>query len=284
VAAESGILIHLFQGANLMAANDEKVKQIEQIMGDPMAIEPTEYEERIRRNLLIISCLSIMVWWFGATPSGHLEIWGLSFEHLDIRALSIVALSITGYQLVHYGWVVWNKLAYWRVRLTGVRLQVVRGALSQGFSGSGIDPVDYIGDERSSNLYRWVIEGASNYHALVNSLAKQHEIVNSLEHALSNSQISSEQQIKEALVSFDNTSKKLIEELKNVRINVSLRRFDSWFHMMVLSQSIRWFVLDLFIPLSLGVIAISGLSFMIYGSSDYSVSQACLPLFDNSLI
>lgn len=282
MAAESGILSHLFQGANLMADN-EKMKQIEQIMRDPMALEPTEYEERIRRNLLIISCLSVMVWWFGATPSGHLEIWGLSFEHLDVRALAIVALSITGYQLLHYGWVIWNKFSYWRVRLTGVRLPLSRGSQA-GFSSSSLELADYSGDERNSNLYVWMIEQTPRFNALLDSLNVQHESLQALINKASDSNSSANIGLNEKIGSIEKTTIQLISELNSVRVSESLKRFDSWFHMMVLSQSIRWFALDLFFPLVIGVTAVVALLFMIVGSSDYPVSKACLPLFDNSLI
>lgn len=266
-----------------MADNDEKLKQIEKIMGEPMALEPTDYEERIRRNLLIISCLALMSWGFGATPVGHIEIWGLSFEHLDIRALSIVALLITLYQFFHYGWVVFNKFAYWRVRLTGVKHPIVRGNRA-GYAAHEDDPSDYKGDEKNSNLYVWIIERAARYHALIDSLAVQYMALESIKNELGNADPISEQRINEAIASLDGASKRLADELNNLRVSESLRRFDSWFHMMVLSQSIRWIVLDLLIPLVLGLMAIIGLSLMIYGNPEHSVSQACLPLFDNSLI
>lgn len=269
-------------------ADNEKIMQIEKIMGDPIALEPTEYEERIRRNLLIVSFLSVMAWWGGATPTGHIEIWGMSFEHLDIKALSWAALFITSYQLLHYGWVILNKLAYWRVRLTGVRLQVVRGPQGQrsaNFGGpAGIDPVDYKGDEKNSNLYCWMIERSPQYHNFIDALTKQSEKLKSLDANIESSKSISESAIKDAISSLDKTSKQLLEEINNVRINVSLRRFDRWFHMMVLSQSIRWFVLDLLFPLVLGITAMIGLWCLISGGSDYSANQVCLPLFDNSLI
>ena len=265
-------------------ADSEKMKQIEKIMGEPMALEPTDYEERIRRNLLIISCLAIMAWWFGAKPSGHLVIWGLSFEHLDINALLTVAVAICIYQLFHYVWVLFNKFSYWRVRLTGVKLPATRGS-SGGFFGSvSIDSADYKGDDKNSNLYVWMIEKAPRYNELLKSIAMQHETLQSLDEKLNRADLANEQEIKEAIISLSNTSEQLLGELDHIRVNESLRRFDRWFHMMILSQSTRWMVLDAFFPVAVGIIAVIGLLSMIFSGLDYSSNSKCMYLFNGSFL
>jgi hypothetical protein len=47
----------------------DKEKLIELIMKEPSPLEATEYEEKIRRNLLISSMIAIMSLFLGITPT-----------------------------------------------------------------------------------------------------------------------------------------------------------------------------------------------------------------------
>ncbi|GAA4493496.1 hypothetical protein [Pseudaeromonas paramecii] len=265
-----------------MMADAEKI--IESIMKEPMALEPTDYEERIRRNLLVISTLSNMAWAFGAQPSGHLEIWGLSFEHLDINAILFTALLITLYQLTHYVWVLSNKLMYWRVRLTGVTLPARRGSVARATSSELSDLADFGGDEKNSNLYVWMIERAPAYHNFINTLNVSRDFISTLNEILERSKPTAESAVLEKLNTIEKSTERLISEINCIRINRSLHRFDRWFDFMIKSQSARWFVLDLFLPLVLGVVAIIGLLCMIFGGYGLSGSQVFFDLFNHSLI
>lgn len=234
---------------------------IQGIMKEPYSLQLSQYEEKMRRNLLAYSVAAIAACLLGAAPSKSPVLLGLielkQFNG-DIILYSLSALVL--YELVNYGSSIFNSFSYWRVRLTGTRLDVDRGSPS---SMAGDDEeADYSGDERNSTIYTWMFERAPSFHAVINNiegyglaLQKACARLDETDGFIVNS--SDVNGNKNALIqSID----KFIEYNNSVRINESIKRFDNWFNMMIRSQSIRWLVLDCIFPILLAFIALVAIS------------------------
>lgn len=137
---------------------NSRKEQVEQLMQEPMPIAVTDYEERIRRNLLIASAISVCFTYFKLIPAKDSTLLGgFKFENLTPDTIYFLLLLFVLYEFVHYLWLVANKLMYWRIRLTGTNPGEVRD--NQGaMSDSHNDPYDYKGKQENSNFYIWLIE------------------------------------------------------------------------------------------------------------------------------
>lgn len=238
-----------------------KDELIQLIMKEPYPLQLSQYEEKMRRNLLAYSVAAISACLLGAAPSKSPVLLGLvelkQFNG-DVILYSLSALVL--YELVNYGSSIFNSFSYWRVRLTGTRLDVDRGSPSS--MGGEDEQADYSGDERNSTIYTWMFERAPSFHAVINNIEGYGMALQKVcarldeTHGLivNSSDVNSN---KDALMQSIN---KFIEYNNSVRINESMKRFDNWFNMMIRSQSIRWLVLDCILPILLALIALVAIS------------------------
>lgn len=238
--------------------NDESIISI---MKEPSPIEVTEYEERIRRNLLVFSMIVWVSLFLGVSPTNKTEVWGLTFENLTEKSMYIILLLVIVYEFVHYSWLMLNKFAFWRVRLTGTKLNANRG--SAGVFGSSDPQEDVSGEAVNSTIYIWMFERANSYRSAINSISRAQNELDEF--------ISKVRQEEHSSTVYSQLTKK-IEDLKveierlNVylgswRVNESMKRFDNWFDMMIKSQSRRWLILDLAIPLISGFVSIFAIAY-----------------------
>ncbi|MCS0433750.1 hypothetical protein R7O12_10765 [Vibrio sp. Vb1574] len=240
--------------------SDERITKIEDLMGSPFPLEVTDYEEKIRRNLLFASMIVFGTTYLKLIPTPDSKFFGLSFENLTVDSVYIILLLVVVYELLHYIWLVSNKLMYWRVRLTGTTPKASRGNSGMRF-GSQFDSFDHGGKQEDSTFYVWMLEQRF-------SLDEEFERHNSIWINLEDKAFSSEhlksndvQEILRKLNEVKSSQDKLYSHLNNLRIDASMHYFDSWFSKMLISQSVRWLILDFILPILSGVLAIGFLAY-----------------------
>ncbi|HDI3211702.1 TPA: hypothetical protein PMB29_003499 [Vibrio cholerae] len=242
--------------------NNEKFKeQVESVMKEPMAIEPTDYEEKIRRNLIVSSSITLVMIKLGLMPTADSRfLGGMKFDNLTPDTIYTILIVIVAYELLHYSWLLVNKFSYWRVRLTGTKHIEFRG--NRGSVGSSFEALDFTGKSENSNLYVWMLENNSATNSVVEQLNKHWLEVEGLCQGLKSD--SSDQSKLDGLLKklneIDSSSKSLERHLTNIRISASLHRFDNWYHFLVRSQSVRWLLLDVLLPVSIGIYSLYCLS------------------------
>lgn len=238
-------------------SQDDK-SRIEKIMKEPSPLEITEYEERIRRNLLVFSALAILSLFLKISPSDKAQVWGVGFENLTTSSIYIVLSFVIFYELSHYLWIIWNKFSYWRARLTGCKLEESRGDGSGVFGSSAPDLADYNGSERNSTVYNWLLENRDKYHAAMGNIESTQANLNLLVEKVNDEGLKKEEvsRLVDEVIKLKAATGTLVDYLNNERLNESLRRFDNWFDMLIKSQSWRWVILDFITPLLLGMVAL----------------------------
>ncbi|EJP3280912.1 hypothetical protein O1B84_003340 [Vibrio cholerae] len=110
----------------------DQQERIEQIMKEPHPLEASDHEEKIRRNLLLASAVSFCFTYLKLMPAKDTSFMGLKFENLTPETIYVLLLAFVVYELIQYSWLVTNKFMYWRVRLTGINTQVIRGNKGAG--------------------------------------------------------------------------------------------------------------------------------------------------------
>ncbi len=235
-------------------------------MREPKGIEISPYEERIRRNLLVVSffalafiCLDLQI-----NPDSKF-LGAMTFSNLTPNKVYILLLLIIGYESVHYLWNLKTSFMHWRVRLTGISHIETRGNRAPSLGSKVISPYDFSGKDENSNLYVWMFESQHHRKGTMktisqtsNNLEKSLIEINNWKKTTNNSHIhKSIMELTHEINTLKETERKLIEVLDNVRTDSSLLRFDQWFRFLINSQNIRWLCLDVILPLSLALIAIS---------------------------
>ncbi|ELU4011386.1 hypothetical protein QPB16_004319 [Vibrio vulnificus] len=235
--------------------DSSKIEAIEKLMGDPTPLEVTDYEEKIRRNLLFASMVVFGLTYLKLIPSSDSKFFGLSFDNLTPESIYIVLLVIVSYELTHYIWLVVNKISYWKVRLTGTNPGVTRGNTGMRF-GDEFDSYDHAGNQENSNFYVWMLEQNRTLNPILNNYSETWAKLESMAFDNESLDSSRSQEVLTKLNEISALQTRLEKHLTNIRIDASMQRFDSNYSMMVRSQSLRWVMLDLILPVLSGVGAI----------------------------
>lgn len=229
--------------------------EIEKLMQEPLPIEASEQESKIKRNLLTGSSIALLICTYNLRLSPDKPIFGIPFENLNTNVLYISLLLFISYEVINFSWIVFNKIAYWRVRLTGTNYEPGRNS-AFGYRDTN-SPLDFKSALPQSNFYCWMLEREED--AIDNTNALLRLINESCDH-ISTMYKSGETQQTDLLLKLENDIKTLNEKLNsssnlihNIRINASMIRFDKWFNMMLRSQSLRWCIFDFAVPLILGI-------------------------------
>ncbi|AEF56344.1 hypothetical protein [Marinomonas posidonica] len=246
--------------------NDQYLKEIKEVMKEPKGIELSAYEERVRRNLLVVSFFALAFISLDLQINSESKLLGgITFSNLTPNKVYILLILIIGYELVHYVWNLITSFMHWRVRLTGVSTIELRGNVDAAFSSSNITPLDHTGKDENSNLYVWMFEQALQPKDDVNtSLQATHSTLEKVTEELQkNEQNSNTTHLETILKTLNGNVQslninviKLIELAEHKRIDGSLLYFDQWFKLLKNSKNIQWIFLDFLLPISLGTIAI----------------------------
>ena len=241
--------------------HDEKtVKKIQKALGEPFAIEFSEYTRKIRVNLIFVSILAIVIVTQNLELATNSSFLGIRFENLDTFLVLKILFGLIIYLFIHFIWLALDNFLEWWVRLTGTRK-----AYSPNFDSTTKNMAKKYGDDtsdqRKSTLYYWWIEKQSmvdrsgkSVDAIAKNLEKEAEKTNSEEDkklltALSNVQAS--------VAQTRNTISQIGSRINDTRITASLERFDNVFKLMLSSQSLRWLIIELSVPVFIGAYAIS---------------------------
>lgn len=208
--------------------------------------EFTDYTQKIRRNLVAASAMSLFIWYFDlGMSSGAHSMLGIEVKGLTEHVAATVLLILVSYWLGHFLWCAHDYLRETRIRLTGVLMLPYYGEKSDP------EPQPF---ERNRTIVSWVYaecsEGFMNTERL-EGLAVRLSTLTPLspewDKVLADIRECKEK-IKQSL-SYDPQS--TIEE--------SLNTFDNWVYALRTSQTIRWLVVELALPVVLGVLAIFAL-------------------------
>lgn len=236
--------------------------EVEEVLGEPINPELSEYAQKLRRNLLVFGAVYIFCWFYEVEIDRESLFFGIKLIGLNAEQFSVGTMIVNIYLLVHFGWYALEAFAEWRVRLTGTR------AAYQTNSGFGGLPsaADASSDPRQSTLYNWWLRFSSN-------IGERSEVIDDFEQRLEQveselkkldpksvnvnvaSLISSLAQLPPQLQQVRTYMERIDQYLSSGRIEVSLQRFDKCFKLMLKSQNLRMISIDIALPSIIGITA-----------------------------
>ena len=185
---------------------------------------------------------------------------GLKFNGLEQIWLQIALFSVVVYLFLQFVWQMWDYIQFSKLRITGTRVSHVTTARY------GSEHGDYPDDPIQSTLYQWWSTQAEMIGNLSQVADELHRVAGQLEEAaqrpgnmeqpnINHVQLTGSQINKDAAKlgrQIEAASKAITAE----RIPISLKRFDAWFRRFRVSQVCRMVVLDMAIPVILGLAGI----------------------------
>ena len=258
-------------------ADEQRRKEVEKVLGEPVFIEFTEPTATARRNLLFASCIAIAFWYWGLKLSSTPSLVGFQLENLSPRAFTWCLFWSTLYLEGHFLWLSWDGLQEWRLRQSGRRV-----AFQTGSSWGNAD-ADYPSDARQSTLYRWWRERLGSVDQLQRLAVEVGGAVKSIE--AENAVITWTDEQKATLLTLSTNLAILGGQLnaqvdlqKSLRVPASLERFDAAFGRFLRSQNLRWIALEFGIPTLAGLAALAACIGMLLAASNASLPTPVLRL------
>ena len=234
--------------------DDEKsFPSFDNILEEPILKPISENFLRIRRNLLLISLLGILYGMDTFDIEG-LIISGIKINCSSINLLEIAGFSIILYQFLHFTIEAWEHLIYWRLRYTGTKLAHVTTGKFAHEGG------DYPSDTQQSTLYSWWAEEKKNlkgWEQIRDEASSTFTELESFKSSLDSSNIQNQiVPLLNNVSSLDQSLKKITEIITSSRVVASLERFDKVFWKFQKIHLFKWFILELGLPLILGIAAL----------------------------
>ncbi|WP_152681890.1 hypothetical protein [Chromobacterium subtsugae] len=233
----------------------EAVRQIEKVLGSPAFLDMSDYAQKIKRNLVFVSSISLFSTYSGVRLDSAGPVFGLHFIGLTDNGISTGILLVILYLLLNFSWLSMDQLVEWRVRLTGAKKLFTP-------SGSQDNPfADATGEERNSTLYFWwisqsreMMQASDHVNATKEALARIENILDSGDRE-TNACFTQLKEINDKLVFFQRDITNIENVFLNPRLKSSLERFDLWFVFFINSQNLRWFLLDFLFPIIFSILA-----------------------------
>lgn len=237
---------------NLMAASDdEKLKAIAKVLGEPVAISLDSELAKTRLRLLVVSSLSLAIVYFDLHIGAHSTILGLRIENLSDEVVRTILTVALVYLYAHFLWGAMDGLREWKLRLTGLRYlrpTHSRRSLSEGWEGA--PDAEHPTDPRQSTLYNWWKEWADSQER--HKFSEHSATFLKLAQQLRSDQPHLDPGFGSYALNLSMNMQSLSETMASPRILESLRRFDNSFRHFQSWQNWRWLIFDFLAPVIAG--------------------------------
>lgn len=208
---------------------DEEKDKVEKLLSEPMFADMTDNELKIRRNLLIVSFISIFVSVSGIHIDESVVIWGITFKYLTPDKIYFALWLICFYLFLHFSWISIH---------IGVELTLrARGA------------------RNSISMYKWWF----NEIREVNNLILPTKTV--IEHCekLKAVDVNNKENIDAVLTSSSNIQnylKRMTSLAETPFFQNSLKNYDKWYIRFINSQNLRWIIIEIGLPIIMGLVTL----------------------------
>lgn len=236
---------------------EDKIKQAEKVLGEPVASDFTDYVRKIRNNLIFLSVVSIGICLANLTISTDSTFLGLKFIGLQNQNIIKALFLLNAYFLIHFIWCSIDHLLEWRLRVTGTRVAFITAATYTSELG------DYPTDPRQTSLYHWWKNEAKKINSFTEPLDSIHTKLTDWEKKVNaalgssvpelNNVIVPIRQVLEEITKLNDSIVAAEKILTSDRIPASLNRFDNWFSFFLRSQNLRWLIIELLMPIFVGL-------------------------------
>lgn len=221
-----------------------------------------ENTHRVRRNLLIFSVIALFYKLSGATLKKESSFFGLQFENVNPEMIDLFLLWIVIYHLIHFAWLAFEHCQHNIVGLTRVGKKDIKGNLGE---------INLKDD--TWNLYLWWKKNYSDNSSDILKIDNFLDMIKCLDELvlkIIDDSKNEPQKLNDGYVIYiANKIKNQIKHINSTRhhsIQDSLSKFDKGYKNYSLTNRLRWLVLEIGIPVLMGLSAVGFLSSNIFNA------------------
>lgn len=236
----------------------------------PFIPEFSEYVQKLRRNSMAISSIALVMYYSDVSITSSFSVAGFQINGLTDALVKTLLLILSSFWLLHFAWCSVDYFMEWRIRLTGVPES----------SGAWDDtPNAAKSQERGFTFMRWLYYQSEPINQLKEDLTQLREKLWSQNYEqFELNKI--EKDIAAALSALGQLPSPQMEKM----LRISLNRFENFWRLMNNSQSIRWLLIELLLPLALGLFAIAMLTRTLIIESQGNASGAVLNMCNQIML
>lgn len=235
----------------------EKIDALQKSMGEPVGFDISEAATKIKRNLILVSSVVLVLIFGGVEAAPGVSIFGVSLTGVTSTKLMVGLSVVLLYSFAHYIWYCYELYSEWVIRLTGTKLGFVTAGLF------GTDCMDYPSDPKQSTLYNWWCQQSRSlidYKEVASKVDEQVTQINARIDGILNDENPSangamaHQAIDALKITMEQINSSIASAeavLSQARIPVSLARFDRRFGLLLKSQNMRIFLIEIAFPIAL---------------------------------
>jgi len=242
----------------------ETHNQVKEILANPIFIISDDSALKIKTHLMVLSFIALFLTLGGVHVDQGSTFFGFKFTGLTEQAIKLGLFIIITYMVIHFIWMSYDALQEWEIRTTGTKkafAPVIRHDIEENFRPS------MPSDPRQSTLYFWWTTQAGRIGDLSSTLQDCREKIGQIpeeildvlrdRHDSKLDRIRLElHDIRDQLTGLEGSVKIALKTYESSQVNDSLKIFDRRFHMFLISQNIRWLVVDFIIPVILAGFAL----------------------------
>lgn len=247
----------------LMLNDEEKSKAVSKILGEAIGFDISDPALKVKNLLLGLSIVLLALVIGGISVGKTVSFLGISLEGITGNKMVFGLVVAVSWVIIHHSWYSVEAIKEWRVRLTGQRVsyQTGVGKFGSPYAEAPINP-------RHASLYNWWKEQKDSVSSTADAVAKfEYELVGIQEKVdvflktssskEAHSNIHEVMNLLRSIGMLNESLTKNLEFMSSLRIESSLYRFDTWFWRLITVQNIRVLVVEILLPLILGVSALA---------------------------
>lgn len=220
------------------------VENVKSSLSKPFAIDFSEYTSKVRNNLIFVSVLSIILIIENLELSNGSSFLGIKFEVLRMEFIYNLFLVLNTYFLIHFIWLGWDHFIQWKLRLTGA---------NKLFSNQALDPIIH---PDQTTLYAWWSVRSSMLHEDKENIEMIRRLIKvppNLDNESRNMRMGEIRSLEVTMNALSSNYSNLEGILQDAKILTLLEQFDKSFKHMQSSQNLRWILIELALPIFLGI-------------------------------
>jgi len=244
---------------------DKNTKGVQKVLSEPIFIGFSDSVKKVRNHLMILCFVSLFLTLGGIGIDPSSTFFGLKFKNLDDNLIFTGLIILLTYQLIQFVWYSYDALQEWELRTTGTN-----GAfppVDESNLDEKVHP-DFPTEARNSTLYYWWKTQAKyidNLKPLLNEAKEKMDELEKRVHeatdrdSLSRDTLNISSHVMPLKKSWKEVSSSLTaikETLASDQIPKSLNTFDRRFRFFLVSQNIRWILIEYIAPIVLASVSL----------------------------
>ncbi len=236
-------------------------KDLKKVLEEPIFLGYSDSVKKTRNLLLILSVISLFLIFGELKINSSSTLLGLKFDGLNTNIIYIGLLVLISFSSINFIWSSIDSFQEWQVRQSGTKKfnKSYNDIMYTDMDNSYLSP----NDPRNSTLYYWwstQAKKSSDINISINDILKNNEeIFKILNSGSDNEKNTYRFKFHDNFDKIDKIQKSfhiLENAFNSEQIEQSLSKFDARFKTLLISQNLRWIILEFLIPIILSLVSI----------------------------